>query len=232
MNLGEHIYKLRRAQGMSQDDLAAALEVSRQSVSKWENNSAVPELDKLIRLAQLFGLSLDELVGNVPPEPEVQPQPVINTQQQHATRLANVNILGWILIVGALAVSQILTSGSRFDGFEILLLMMPVALCGILCITTKHPDFYCGWVAVVWYWCCFFVLVPRWEEQTFLIFFGVALVVVMIFRTRRIHRSGVLTIPVWGWILGSLILIFAGILLLVNTVPFPWVGSSTSTVVP
>ena len=63
MNLGERIYKFRTAQNMSQGDLADALDVSRQSVSKWENNTAVPELDKLIKLAELFEVSLDELVG-------------------------------------------------------------------------------------------------------------------------------------------------------------------------
>ena len=50
MNLGERIYRLRTERNMSQGDLAEALEVSRQSVSKWENNSAVPELDKLVRM--------------------------------------------------------------------------------------------------------------------------------------------------------------------------------------
>ena len=62
MNLGETIYKLRTDKQMSQGELAELLEVSRQSISKWENNSAVPELDKLIRLSEIFEVSLDELV--------------------------------------------------------------------------------------------------------------------------------------------------------------------------
>ena len=56
MNLGEKIYELRTARNLSQGDVADALEVSRQSVSKWENNSAVPDLDKIIKLAELFVL--------------------------------------------------------------------------------------------------------------------------------------------------------------------------------
>ena len=63
MNLGENIYRLRTEKNMSQGDLADALEVSRQSVSKWENNSAVPELDKLKKMSQLFDVTLDELVN-------------------------------------------------------------------------------------------------------------------------------------------------------------------------
>ncbi|MBQ7934980.1 MAG: helix-turn-helix transcriptional regulator [Clostridia bacterium] len=62
MNLGENIFKQRTRCNFSQGDLANALEVSRQSVSKWENNSAVPELDKLIKMSALFKVSLDELV--------------------------------------------------------------------------------------------------------------------------------------------------------------------------
>lgn len=63
MNLGENIYRCRVSRNLSQGDLANELEVSRQSVSKWENNSAVPELDKLIRMSRLFGVTIDELVG-------------------------------------------------------------------------------------------------------------------------------------------------------------------------
>ena len=50
MNLGENIYHLRTGRNLSQGDLADALDVSRQSVSKWENNSATPELEKLIKI--------------------------------------------------------------------------------------------------------------------------------------------------------------------------------------
>jgi len=75
MNLGENIYRLRTEQNMSQGDLADALGVSRQSVSKWENNSATPELDKLLKMSSLFGVTLDDLVGaDKSPEKEVQLQ--------------------------------------------------------------------------------------------------------------------------------------------------------------
>lgn len=71
MNLGENIHSYRVQKNLSQGDLANALEVSRQSVSKWENNSAQPELDKLVKMSQVFGISLDELVFG-PSEPEEQ----------------------------------------------------------------------------------------------------------------------------------------------------------------
>ena len=73
MSLGENIYKLRTGKRMSQEDFAAAMEVSRQSVSKWENDMAVPELEKLIKMSKLFGLSLDELVDNMPSQQTPEP---------------------------------------------------------------------------------------------------------------------------------------------------------------
>ena len=62
MTLGERIYKLRTDKELSQGELANALEVSRQSISKWETNGSVLELDKLIKLSEIFDISLDELV--------------------------------------------------------------------------------------------------------------------------------------------------------------------------
>ena len=63
MSIGERITQLRKERNMSQGDLADALDVSRQSVSKWENNSATPDLEKLVKMSQLFEVTLDELVN-------------------------------------------------------------------------------------------------------------------------------------------------------------------------
>ena len=62
MDLGERLFQLRKARNLSQGEVADALGVSRQSVSKWENNTSAPELDKLVKLGELFGLTLDEWV--------------------------------------------------------------------------------------------------------------------------------------------------------------------------
>lgn len=62
MTLGQHLTYLRTGRGWSQDVLAEQLGVSRQSVSKWETDSSVPDLDKLLGLSELFGVTLDELV--------------------------------------------------------------------------------------------------------------------------------------------------------------------------
>lgn len=62
MKLNEKIYEYRKLNRWSQEELADKLDVSRQTVSKWEVGKAVPELEKLIKLAELFKITVDELV--------------------------------------------------------------------------------------------------------------------------------------------------------------------------
>lgn len=67
MTLGQRIFEHRKRLGLSQGELAERLEVSRQSVSKWETDGAIPDIDKLIKLADAFGITLDELIkGDAP----------------------------------------------------------------------------------------------------------------------------------------------------------------------
>lgn len=67
MTLGEKIYGLRIKKGISQEVFGEQLGVSRQSVSKWETDQSVPELDKIIAISELFGVSTDYLLKDEPP---------------------------------------------------------------------------------------------------------------------------------------------------------------------
>lgn len=60
--LAEKIYQLRKAKNWSQEDLAAKIGVSRQSVSKWERGEALPDLERMISLSDIFGVSIDDLI--------------------------------------------------------------------------------------------------------------------------------------------------------------------------
>lgn len=62
MSLGENLQFLRKKENITQEQLAEQLNVSRQSVSKWESDSAYPEMDKLLQLCNLFHCSMDDLV--------------------------------------------------------------------------------------------------------------------------------------------------------------------------
>ena len=61
MSIGDRIIELRKAAGLSQGQLASALEVSRQAVSKWENDLAVPDSLKLIHLAEILDTDIEYL---------------------------------------------------------------------------------------------------------------------------------------------------------------------------
>lgn len=63
MTFGERLMSLRRARGLSQEALGDMLDVTRQTVSKWERGDSTPELEKLVELSRIFGVSLDELAG-------------------------------------------------------------------------------------------------------------------------------------------------------------------------
>ena len=74
--LRENIYTLRRKAGLSQEQLAERLEVTRQTISKWEGGHSVPDLEKLQAMAAVFGVPLDELTGTQEPAPRQQaPKP-------------------------------------------------------------------------------------------------------------------------------------------------------------
>ena len=63
MSFCENLIQARKLRGMTQEELAEKLDISRQAVSKWENGESVPDTDKLIRLGDVLGVSLDELAG-------------------------------------------------------------------------------------------------------------------------------------------------------------------------
>lgn len=73
MELHERIYQLRKQKNMTQQDLADQLGVSRQAVSRWEMGTAKPELESLIVMSRIFGITVDELLTGEYSTPEEAP---------------------------------------------------------------------------------------------------------------------------------------------------------------
>lgn len=113
MSLGENIYKQRTSKNQSQTDLAELLEVSRQSVSKWENDAAVPDLDKLIRISQIFDISLDELVFGEKEKKE--PEREVTSQMPQAFSVSSIPVK-WIIGVSMLIFGMVFFLLSVFWG--------------------------------------------------------------------------------------------------------------------
>ena len=62
MNIGDKLYELRRNKNLTQDDVAEKLNVSRQTISKWETNLSTPDFDKIAPLCELYGITPNELL--------------------------------------------------------------------------------------------------------------------------------------------------------------------------
>ena len=150
MTLGENIARLRTQRNWSQGDLADALDISRQSVSKWETDASVPELEKLLKLSELFGVTLDALVRGEdapqtgPAAAEAQNAPSSFAPQAVPARDKSRSIIGTVLLcTGAVIMLCLLLLGSLFSG---LLFGAPFFICGIICLTAKsRAGLWCGW---------------------------------------------------------------------------------------
>ena len=140
MSLGTPLSRLRAEKKLSQGDLADALGVSRQSISKWETDASVPELDKLIKLSQLFGVTLDELVtGETSKNPApLSPSPSLPRQ------MPGQKIAAIILVCMAFLVWLFLTVlGVPLEG---LILATPLLVCAAICFAAKkRAGLWCAW---------------------------------------------------------------------------------------
>ena len=80
MEFNNKLYELRKQKGFSQEELANRLNVSRQTVSKWEVGESTPDMDNLVAISNLFDISLDELVLDKAQEPEEPAKEVVKSE--------------------------------------------------------------------------------------------------------------------------------------------------------
>ncbi len=174
MNLGDRIYQLRKKRNLSQGELAERLDVSRQSVSKWETNASVPDLDKLVRLSEVFEVTLDELIkgksgeDDDTAEEDGAPPPDGGAGRGMAPRASSTYTayapygasmpyapparpisgvqqgVGFVLLTVGLLALILL---SVMGGFGTgLLLGVPLMLCGAICLKCRvRAGLWCSW---------------------------------------------------------------------------------------
>ena len=144
MTLGEKIYELRTQHNLSQGDLANELNVSRQSISKWENGNSTPDLDKLTKLGKIFNISLDELVNNEETEKNIIATPEQITTTQTKTREKKIG--KGLLIAGVISIFVFLLLGLGITGFFV---AIPLFACSIIYYKAKSNHFlYCLWAII------------------------------------------------------------------------------------
>jgi len=133
--LSEKLYKLRKNSGLSQEQLAEQLNVSRQAISKWESGTAVPESEKLITISNYFGVSVDYLLK----DEEEQVKPTGSITEENPKTIAGIIICiagilsmviwGLLSIFSPKASDQISESSMvTIDGNGIFLIVCVVAI--------------------------------------------------------------------------------------------------------
>ena len=129
MALGEKLARLRKARGMSQEQLAEALGVSRQAVSKWELGEAVPDVSRVVAMSELFGVTTDYLLKDGSGEAgqaagetggEAPPVPAGNEKRwlgMAVTLLAGIAILAMWVVLEYKGINYITSVGYVGNGF-------------------------------------------------------------------------------------------------------------------
>lgn len=87
--VGKTIATLRQARGMTQQQLAAVMNVSHQAVSKWENGAALPDIQTLVELTQLFGITIEQLLNGEIPEERLNNSPTFDDHIQNIGNFVN-----------------------------------------------------------------------------------------------------------------------------------------------
>lgn len=125
MTLGEKLQRLRKARSWTQEELAEKVGVSRQSLSKWESDGALPDTANIIVLADLFGVTTDYLLrdaapadASAPAESSVVP-PVVQLVQPQKKAPPAPLVLGCILLTLGLLVWLGLYIAQCFDPWEV-----------------------------------------------------------------------------------------------------------------
>lgn len=144
MNLPKKLSFLRKEKGLSQENLADEMNVSRQAVSKWESGNVMPSLDNLIYLSKLYGVTIDFLIDdsqNLPPEPAppepvpAEPVPPESPRMEHPA-FTFIKKYGWLtafvlaLIVTFILVICILRIQSQADDRTIPMQDLPTYIVG------------------------------------------------------------------------------------------------------
>ena len=113
MTIADRILSLRKSKGMSQEQLADAIGVSRQAVSKWESEQATPDIDKVVIMSELFGVTTDYILKGIEPIPDNDHKTIGDVIDQKVLTEKNSSrvkgILKWVLIglAGILAIDII-----------------------------------------------------------------------------------------------------------------------------
>lgn len=142
MSLGENLQFLRKKENITQEQLAERLEVSRQSVSKWESDTTYPEMDKLLQICELFRCSMDDLLQKDISAVYVEDKAHYDS---HINQFSKMIALGVGLILFGISVSQFLSIGLAPEAEAlsdaVLLIFVIFAVAIFIVMGLRHSEF-------------------------------------------------------------------------------------------
>ena len=126
MSLGERLTKLRKEKGLSQEEVAEKLDVTRQTVSKWETDASTPDFDKIIPLCKLYNLTTDELLTGIKQEKEVTSS--LSEEEKKRKRIGG---LVFSIFLYFVAIAWIVSSISAFKVKAVIATSIFLLICGV-----------------------------------------------------------------------------------------------------
>ena len=138
MNIGEKLYELRKEKHLSQEEVAEKLDVTRQTISKWETNQSTPDFDKIKPLCELYEISADELLTGVKKGKNNQPENKQNIKEKRAKGIA-LGVLTYFIAVVWIMISIPVLMINPIVGAGVFILICGIATYIIIytCITNK-----------------------------------------------------------------------------------------------
>ena len=154
MSIEENIYKLRKKNNLSQGDLALKMDVSRQSISKWETGLSVPDLKNIIKLSEIFDITVDEIVKDKNINESKKENDELEDNNKSVERQRNKTLGSIFMAVGALiSIMSIFTVPGG------VLIGVPIFIFGIEIILIKRNiKLVIAWTALI----CFIGVFNPW----------------------------------------------------------------------
>ena len=126
MSLGERLLELRKKHGLSQEEVADKLNVSRQTISKWETDSSTPDFDKIIPICELYGISSNELLKGEKEEKEN-----ISSMSEEEKAHKRIGGIVFSIFLYFAAVAWIMTSVAALDFDPVISSAIFLLICGV-----------------------------------------------------------------------------------------------------
>lgn len=155
MNIADRIQQLRKTKGISQEQLADIVGVSRQAVSKWESEQSIPDIDKIIIMSEYFDVTTDYILKGIEPLPDpiqIKPKPSANIFAITGTAI---NLIG--LIVGNVISDQYYSSTGIGIAFILMVMGCMIFLIGITVSDENSKNNAFKWFCLVNIWVIIYI---------------------------------------------------------------------------